>query len=55
MIAQCEGSCDEHIGDIKRVHVTHKNHDWGEFYYCDAAIAEDIRRGMTVEILEIQK
>lgn len=47
----CEGSCAEHTGALKRVHVHHPNHDWGEFTYCDEAIEEDKRRGLSVEVL----
>jgi len=51
----CNGSCDEHIGMLKHVYVTHKisNTDWGVFTYCENAIAEDISRGLQVE--EIRK
>lgn len=44
----CEGSCQEHIGTVKKVRVF----GWGTFMYCDAAIEEDRRRGLTVDILE---
>lgn len=44
----CEGGCDEHRGEVRRVHVWHGSYDWGWFYYCDEARAEDKRRGMTV-------
>ncbi len=53
-IVRCHGACRDHIGTIKRVRVydpqarTHA--DWGEFNYCDAAIAEDESRGLRVEI-----
>jgi hypothetical protein len=46
----CEGSCEKHIGEVRRVHVYGKNgYDWGEFDYCDTAINEDINRGMTIK------
>jgi len=39
----CEGSCEAHVGEVKRYHVTHipSQHDWGYFFYCDAAVKED--------------
>jgi hypothetical protein len=47
----CDGSCEEHIGEVRPVHVVHiaTGHDWGNFYYCDAAKEEDVGRGMRVE------
>lgn len=56
-IIKCEGNCeethDEHKGEIKRVQVYSKSgKDWGEFWYCENAIKEDIKRGM--KICEIQ-
>ena len=44
----CEGSCEEHRGDIHCVRVYDKEHgiDWGWFSYCEEAVAEDTRRGM---------
>jgi hypothetical protein len=47
----CEGSCDPHKGEVVRVHVTDTGKDWGEFDYCQEAIAEDRRRGLSVELL----
>jgi len=44
----CDGSCEEHVGVIRRVHVE----KWGEFNYCEEAIAEDERRGLVVRIIE---
>ena len=49
----CDGSCDKHVGEVRRVHVIHPAHDWGEFWYCDTAIDEDRRRELTVEIVEV--
>lgn len=47
----CEGACENHVGEVVTVHVTSpKGNDWGEFDYCEEAIAEDRRRGFTVEI-----
>ena len=46
---ECEGACEEHIGDVTVVHVRSEHHDWGTFHYCDAAKEEDMRRGLYVE------
>lgn len=47
----CEGSCEEHIGEIRQVRVIGKGgYDWGLFFYCEEAIEEDKRRGNTVII-----
>lgn len=40
----CEGSCEEHKGEVREVYVKR----WGYFYYCEAAIEEDKRRGLIV-------
>ena len=48
---ECEGNCEKHVGPVQRVHVWDGSHDWGEFWYCLAAIAEDRKRGFTVEII----
>lgn len=47
----CEGSCKHHDGAIERIHVIDEDagHDWGWFWYCQTAIAEDIDRGLVVE------
>ncbi len=45
---KCEGSCEEHRGEVVRVRVTDTGKDWGEFDYCEAAIEEDKRRGLFV-------
>ena len=52
-LVRCDGACDEHEGDVVRVHVWHDEHmkDWGEFHYCAEAIREDRSRGLRVEIL----
>ena len=42
----CEGSCEEHYGEVLLVNVSN---GWGTFWYCQEAIAEDIRRGFVVE------
>ena len=44
----CEGSCENHQGEVKLVHVG----GWGYWAYCDTAIAEDISRGLSVTIVE---
>lgn len=41
---QCEGSCEEHIGQLKEVEVV----GWGLFTYCQAAIEEDMGRKLMV-------
>lgn len=56
-VVGCEGACDEHTGDIVRVHVWRDEHmkDWGEFNYCEEAIREDRSRGLRVEIVTPNK
>jgi hypothetical protein len=59
----CEGACSNYVngchGIVKRVRVKDKmlspSHDWGLFNYCDEAIDEDIRRGLTVTIYREKK
>ena len=46
---KCDGSCEEHTGDVTIVHVRSDNHDWGIFHYCETAIEEDRWRGLWVE------
>jgi hypothetical protein len=49
----CEGSCEEHVGDVVDVWVTSINFNNGlpwHFTYCQEAIAEDRRRGFTVDL-----
>lgn len=46
LAGKCDGSCEEHIGKVKPVTVK----GWGLFAYCDAAVEEDIRRGLTCYI-----
>ncbi len=50
-VPTCQGSCEHHSDDVFRVRVRHlrTGHDWGEFWYCRAAIEEDRRRGLYVE------
>ena len=54
MSPQCDGLCarlGECSGPIVRVHVQHAGKDWGYFWYCQAAIAIDLERGMAVGLL----
>jgi hypothetical protein len=46
----CEGNCEEHKGDIRLVHVYEESidRDWGNFSYCDNAIAKDREQGFQV-------
>ena len=48
---KCEGSCEEHIGEVIQVKVKSITHDWGDFWYCEVARQEDQQRGLSVEIL----
>lgn len=52
MYHACEGDCrDGAICPLptKKVRVVAKNgYDWGNFWYCEEAVAEDVRRGFTV-------
>jgi len=51
---QCEGNCikkyGRHSGDVKRVKIP----GWGEFFYCDNAIQEDISREFVVDVEDYQ-
>ena len=51
---KCDGNCEEHYGDVRRVRVIHKDSgkDWGEFHYCGVARAEDRLRGLLVTDVE---
>jgi hypothetical protein len=40
----CQGTCEKHVGEVSEVAVS----GWGTFFYCEEAIAEDKRRGLTV-------
>jgi hypothetical protein len=50
---KCEGSCEEHKGDVKKVKVYEDDYSGRTWFfdYCQEAIEEDKRRGFTVEIL----
>lgn len=45
---RCDGECAECRGSLTVVQVTHPNHDWGFFCYCEAAVQEDLMRGLSV-------
>lgn len=49
-LVMCEGDCEEHTGEVRRVRVkdTQANLDWGFFNYCENARREDERRGFWV-------
>ena len=45
----CDGFCKpDHVGVVIRVRVMDGDECCGEWWYCEAAIAEDTRRGFTV-------
>jgi hypothetical protein len=48
---KCEGSCEQHHGEVVSVRVIDKDtgQDWGLFNYCEEAIQEDLRRGFEVK------
>jgi len=49
---KCEGACEKHVGEIVHVQViSPKGYDWGDFLYCEEAVAEDRRRDFTVRHL----
>jgi len=48
----CDGSCEIHIGSVRKVNVSAFGFDWGSFYYCEAAINEDINRGLRVKTID---
>ena len=48
---QCCGACELHVGEVQKVMIQ----KWGVFDYCQEAIADDIRRGLCVEIIEGEK
>lgn len=48
----CDGSCQEHKGAVLRVQVWAGTYDWGLFLYCEEARQEDVRRGLTVEVVQ---
>ena len=59
---ECEGKCEEHVGQVKCVWVYNSVRDWGPFNYCEAAIEHDLKQGFTVAeccnnevVQEIQK
>lgn len=49
----CEGACEQHEGDCRKVRVTDLDgYDWGFFWYCDEAKRTDSSNGMIVEDVE---
>ena len=54
MAHECQGNCCEHDVEVRLVHVTFGYHDWGFWWYCENAIAEDIYRGLSMEYVEEQ-
>jgi hypothetical protein len=48
--AKCEGSCEEHSGEVREFHVVHKasGWNWGNFWYCDVAVKQDLSTGHSV-------
>ena len=49
----CEGTCEEHSGDVRRYRVVAASgFDWGFMDYCDVAASEDVERGFAVELIE---
>jgi hypothetical protein len=46
---ECEGGCWKHHGEVETVRVA----GWGTFDYCQTAIAEVRRRGLSVKRLEL--
>ena len=50
-MVQCCGACELHVGEVQEVYVQ----GWGNFNYCQAAIAEDRQRGFNVSILKGDK
>lgn len=48
MALACDGSCVNHLGPVRKVHVFCGCLDYGSFNYCEVAIAEDEERGLTV-------
>lgn len=47
----CCGACELHVGAVQKVSIQ----GWGVFDYCQAAIAEDLYRGLFVEVLKGEK
>jgi len=49
---ECQGGCEKHVGAVRKVHVGDGFKDWGEFWYCEAAIERDRGQGFTVKVIE---
>jgi hypothetical protein len=47
-VRACEGSCEEHKGEVVPVIIEGHGWDGTKFNYCQAAIEEDERRGFVV-------
>lgn len=49
-MADCEGDCDTHVGEVQRVEVDSLDHPYlpMTFDYCETAVAEDRSRGFMV-------
>ena len=47
---KCMGACEEHRGEVRLFNVTDPKHDtdWGDFWYCQEAVALDTGRGFMV-------
>ena len=43
----CDGSCEEHRGEVRAVRIFHpvSKTDWGYFSYCEEALETDKDRG----------
>ena len=56
---KCDAGHDDDFActnDVVPVNVTHQSgHNWGVFLYCEAGIAEDIRRGFVVTRLTLDE
>ena len=55
---KCEGACDEHRGEVRKVTVTdpdvNRGGEWGTFWYCETAIEDDRRNGFIVEFVGLK-
>lgn len=42
-VMKCDGNCEVHVGEVMPYRVIHipSQHDWGVFFYCQAAVKED--------------
>ena len=44
----CEGSCEQHSGEVRRIDVWQGAFHWGWFDYCDQAIADNSEMGFSM-------